>query len=882
MKLMKTKRNKEKQEIKDLDKVEPIDYGVVAKPHTPVYKIHRYFARRPYTVFNELVRYYSNPGSIVLDPMCGGGVTIIEGLRLKRRVVGVDIDPVATFITKMESINIDINDFEQAFWKVTEKIKNEINGLYQTHCPKCGTESSADWFEWSNVLVCPTCHKDIIIAQAKKLRAGTYQCPSCKAPFVPSKAKRESPVLVLKEINCTICRKKIQGKPDDFDYRKAKQFDENLDTICTKQKLNYPKESIPPCNLERESALFAKGITHYHKMFTSRNLIACAILKKEISKIENPSIKELMALTFSSTLNWANKMCYRKKGRPVAWGRHDFWPPEVWVEINLKKSFLNRFKAALKGKQYSKNEIGTYCRIAESFKDLLSENSTCYIVTHSATDLSIIPDESVDCIVTDPPYGGNVNYAELSNFWAVWLKDELKLKKLIDNKKEAIADRHTDFKGAKSLKDYRDLLLDIFKECNRVLKPNRWMVMTFHNREFRVWNAIHLAAHDAGFTWSEKDGMIYQPPIQPYITAVYLKRTGSMLGDFILSYKKASKPPRDKWIEEVEIEVKIREIAKHAIEYHGGAKISTIYMRVMPFLLNNGLLEKIKESDLESYLKKDFVNKDERWYLKEFIDDKTGNLLDKTIEEYAPVKARLESIMRRFLAQGKMAKMDEILQIVYSRLINSNAAEYEEIAHVVNRICVKIKGEKGKELWQLKEERDRGLLFKTVKEKIDYKYSEESDHDIIIERLVQLGRQMEYESHIGLTEQKKDKKFRELSVPMGSNVQFGLNEIAFDRIREIDVLWIKNIAVISAFEVEKSTTIDSGITRFRELFAATPTLNISAYIVIPDKRENEAKKKIGSLANRRNGLSRKIKYILFSDLLHKTGIDLRKITREVT
>lgn len=79
MKLMKTKRNKEKQEINDLDKVEPIDYGVVAKPHTPIYKMHRYFARRPYTVFNELVRYYSNPGSFVLDPICGGGGTIILG-----------------------------------------------------------------------------------------------------------------------------------------------------------------------------------------------------------------------------------------------------------------------------------------------------------------------------------------------------------------------------------------------------------------------------------------------------------------------------------------------------------------------------------------------------------------------------------------------------------------------------------------------------------------------------------------------------------------------------------------------------------------------------------------------------------------------------------
>ena len=60
-------KHQEKEQIKDLDRVEPIDHGGVAKPHTAVYKMHRYFARRPYTVFNELIRHYSNPGNIILD-----------------------------------------------------------------------------------------------------------------------------------------------------------------------------------------------------------------------------------------------------------------------------------------------------------------------------------------------------------------------------------------------------------------------------------------------------------------------------------------------------------------------------------------------------------------------------------------------------------------------------------------------------------------------------------------------------------------------------------------------------------------------------------------------------------------------------------------------
>jgi type II restriction enzyme len=87
---------------------------------------------------------------------------------------------------------------------------------------------------------------------------------------------------------------------------------------------------------------------------------------------------------------------------------------------------------------------------------------------------------------------------------------------------------------------------------------------------------------------------------------------------------------------------------------------------------------------------------------------------------------------------------------------------------------------------------------------------------------------------------------------------------------------------MAAFEVEKSTSIDSGITRFRELFAATPTLNIPAYIIIPDKREKEAQDKISSLANRREGITERIKYILFSDILGKEDVNIAKIAKGVS
>ncbi|MCR5018935.1 MAG: site-specific DNA-methyltransferase, partial [Bacteroidales bacterium] len=46
---------------------------VVAEAHTPPYKIHKYFARRPHNVFSELISSFTDENDIVVDPFCGGG-----------------------------------------------------------------------------------------------------------------------------------------------------------------------------------------------------------------------------------------------------------------------------------------------------------------------------------------------------------------------------------------------------------------------------------------------------------------------------------------------------------------------------------------------------------------------------------------------------------------------------------------------------------------------------------------------------------------------------------------------------------------------------------------------------------------------------------------
>jgi hypothetical protein len=95
----------EQQKLEDTpeEHFAPVAITIVAKTHTLVYNMHRFFARRPFNVFEAMVKHYTNPGDIVPDPLMGGSVTIVESLRARRIVVGVDLNPIAWFIVDAEA-----------------------------------------------------------------------------------------------------------------------------------------------------------------------------------------------------------------------------------------------------------------------------------------------------------------------------------------------------------------------------------------------------------------------------------------------------------------------------------------------------------------------------------------------------------------------------------------------------------------------------------------------------------------------------------------------------------------------------------------------------------------------------------------------------------
>ena len=124
--------------------------------------------------------------------------------------------------------------------------------------------------------------------------------------------------------------------------------------------------------------------------------------------------------------------------------------------------------------------------------------------------LDHIDDGSIDAVVMDPPYYDNVMYAELSDFFYVWLKrtaghvfPELFRRQLTDKENEAVANpaKFSGQRGARALagKDYQQRMAAIFAECRRVLKPDGIMTLMFTHKATGAWDALTTGLMESGF-----------------------------------------------------------------------------------------------------------------------------------------------------------------------------------------------------------------------------------------------------------------------------------------------------------------------------------------------------------------------------------------------
>ncbi|MGG0940182.1 DUF1156 domain-containing protein [Brevibacillus centrosporus] len=270
------------------------------------------------------------------------------------------------------------------------------------------------------------------------------------------------------------------------------------------------------------------GYTHWWKMFNQRQLLVLSQLLKSIKNNSASSVsKELLLGAFQQYLRNQNTFCIWNAQRDTPephFSNNNYYPKMNFVENSVfpilgRGNWTSSIEALVKGIEWRDNPFELLSveylemldpEIAKKIKsksvkiktnDPVSENVE--ITNGSSTDLAIL-DEQFDLIITDPPFGDNVQYAELADFFYVWLKKTLKDKypeiynaKISPKALEAVGNvaRHPE----DSNEFYKRILTECWKEGYRILKPGGILAFTFHHSEDEPWVAVLESLFDAGF-----------------------------------------------------------------------------------------------------------------------------------------------------------------------------------------------------------------------------------------------------------------------------------------------------------------------------------------------------------------------------------------------
>ncbi|KVN97472.1 hypothetical protein WJ74_25170 [Burkholderia ubonensis] len=229
-------------------------------------------------------------------------------------------------------------------------------------------------------------------------------------------------------------------------------------------------------------ALHLQDIESIADFYTPRNLHALALLWQEIMSINDERVRRALAFAFTNTAWHGTRMRrFNARGgqRPLT---GTLYIPQLSSEANVLEVMRNKIA-----------QLERYYRSYQPHGD-----EAPALTLGSATDLSGIADGSIDYIFTDPPFGSNIFYSDCNLIWESWLG------RLTDGTREAVVNRSLSIeKGGKSLSDYAALINGAMREMARVLKPQGWATVVFHNTDAEVWEAIRKAASDAGFTFHE-------------------------------------------------------------------------------------------------------------------------------------------------------------------------------------------------------------------------------------------------------------------------------------------------------------------------------------------------------------------------------------------
>lgn len=501
-----------------------------------IYRAHSYHTKVPHKAIMRYILHFTEPGDVVFDGFCGTGMTGVaaqlcaspdagfkdildSGAKARssqvpwgeRLAILNELSPLASFISHNYTRTISKAKFEDALTYFFAELDRRLSELYSTKHSN-GQLGRINYVVWSEVFFCQECGEEIVfLREAMDGKDGSvarsFACPHCNA-VVSKRSMDRVFESFFDHINARTCSRvkrvpvivnySFNGKvyekaPDKADFDIIRQVDSQAPSAF------FPTLQMPFMHVTHiKDKMSNFGISHFSHFFLPRPQHALAHMWDIARNHPDPHIQHAL-LYMVEQCNWTMSLFNRY--RPTGYSQVNQYMSGVYFIPSTSSEISPWY--ILGGKS---------ARLATVF-ELLHGRTPVFVSTGSGSALAI-PDDSVDYIFTDPPFGENLQYSELN--WVV----ESFHRVMTNNKGEAVVNKAQE----KDLLGYLELMLSCFRENFRVLKPGRWMTVEFHNSKNSIWNAIQEAMLRAGFVVADvrmldKQGETYKQSKQSVVKA---------------------------------------------------------------------------------------------------------------------------------------------------------------------------------------------------------------------------------------------------------------------------------------------------------------------------------------------------------------------------
>jgi 16S rRNA G966 N2-methylase RsmD len=449
----------------------------ITAPRTdPIYNCHGYLTKVPIAAIEPFISVFTKPGETVADVFAGSGMTGLAALRLGRAAELSDISVLGRHIATGYSTFVSPDAMQIAAQKVIKSARSAVGELYTTRRQADGVVVDMIRTVWSFVYACPSCDSELVYYQYVSSGGPPEACPKCSFRFVRRNWIRKDDVPVE-----TV----VRGEDGRLCEQRVSEFDMTMIRAASED----PRQTeVPSAVISEHREMFSRsglrkaGLVRTSDFFSSRNAIALIELWKGISEIDDQCIRKKLRFVFTSILSRASRRYQWSSKRPLNAQNQTYYIAPVYYEWNVFDLFSRKVDAALRSDDYL---FGTTPLLRGALEALRYNLS-------SADEVSHIHSSSIDYVFTDPPFGSNIFYSDMSLFHEAWLGE------ITDNRFEAVV--HTTGKRKeRAERRYEALLQSAFREAFRILKPGRYMSLVFGNSSGRIWGLVQRALREAGF-----------------------------------------------------------------------------------------------------------------------------------------------------------------------------------------------------------------------------------------------------------------------------------------------------------------------------------------------------------------------------------------------